>query len=47
MLNSALVKRLRETGHKVEYIEAPGMEHCTFNDYALFRTMMEFIFRYF
>jgi dipeptidyl aminopeptidase/acylaminoacyl peptidase len=41
------VKRMRETGHNVEYIEAPGMEHCTFNDYSLFRRMIEFILRYF
>jgi dipeptidyl aminopeptidase/acylaminoacyl peptidase len=42
-----LVKSLRETGHTVEYVEAPGMEHGTFNDYSLFRKMMEFIFRRF
>jgi dipeptidyl aminopeptidase/acylaminoacyl peptidase len=42
-----LVRCLRETGHDVEYIEAPGMGHCAFNDYSLFRKMREFTFRYF
>jgi dipeptidyl aminopeptidase/acylaminoacyl peptidase len=41
------VRRMIETGHKVEYIEAPGMEHCAFNDYSHYCKMMEFILKYF
>jgi dipeptidyl aminopeptidase/acylaminoacyl peptidase len=37
------VQCMRETGHDVEYIEAPAMEHCTFNDYAHYRRWMDFI----
>jgi dipeptidyl aminopeptidase/acylaminoacyl peptidase len=41
------VSRMRETGHQVEYVEGPGMGHCAFNDYSLFRKMEDFILGYF
>jgi len=41
------VDRMRETGHEVEYIEAEGMEHCVFADYAVFRRYMDFTLGFF
>lgn len=41
------VSRMREAGHKAEYVEAPGMGHCAFNDYSLFRKWEDFILKSF
>jgi dipeptidyl aminopeptidase/acylaminoacyl peptidase len=41
------VKRMKETGHEVEYVEAPEMRHCVFNDYSHYRRWMDFIMKYF
>jgi hypothetical protein len=38
---------MKETGHEVEYVEAPEMRHGVFNDYSHYRRWMDFIMKYF
>ncbi|MDR0450117.1 MAG: prolyl oligopeptidase family serine peptidase [Treponema sp.] len=40
------VRTMREEGHDIEYIEAEGMEHCTFTDFAVYRKYMDFVLRF-
>ncbi|MDR3084925.1 MAG: prolyl oligopeptidase family serine peptidase [Christensenellaceae bacterium] len=37
------VKRMRELGHEVNYVEAEGMGHCGFVDYDVYRQYQDFI----
>jgi pimeloyl-ACP methyl ester carboxylesterase len=41
--SDVLVQKMRERGLQVEYIEVPGMGHCTFTDYSIYRRLMDFV----
>jgi len=44
--SDVLVQKMRQRGMNVEYIEASGMRHCTYNDYQVQRRMMDFLLRH-
>lgn len=41
--SDVLVQKMRQRGMNVEYIEASGMGHCTYNDHQVLRRMMNFL----
>ncbi len=41
--SDVFVARMKAEGHDIEYVEAPGMGHCAFVDYAVYRRYQDFV----
>jgi len=41
--SDVFVKRMKESGHDIEYIEAQGMGHCGFIDFDIYRRYQNFV----
>lgn len=41
--SDVLVEVMKKRGLHVEYVEVPGMGHCTFNDYSVYRRSLDFV----